>query len=170
MPPLEDGNTGVVDDAEGARVSSGRLLIIPADSSGNPVTVNAEASGYSIASRALLYDANGNAIGTVAGTPRRLATQMLEDRPATAIVTSVAASTSTVTLLASNTSRRMAMITNYANRPAFVKLGASASTTSYTVKLDTDDYYELPFPAYTGIITAVWDIGVSGSARVTELT
>jgi hypothetical protein len=40
MAPLEDGNTGIEDDASGARVNNGRLQIIPADASGNPVAVN----------------------------------------------------------------------------------------------------------------------------------
>lgn len=65
MAPLEDGSSGIEDDTQGARVSSGRLLIIPADASGNAATLNEEESGYSLATRALLYDAQGRAITAV---------------------------------------------------------------------------------------------------------
>jgi hypothetical protein len=48
MVPLEDGNTGIEDDASGARVLSGRLQIIPTDASGNPVDViyDSTSGGY----------------------------------------------------------------------------------------------------------------------------
>lgn len=39
MAPLEDGSSGIEDDNAGARVVNGRLHIIPADPSGNPVDV-----------------------------------------------------------------------------------------------------------------------------------
>lgn len=117
-----------------------------------------------------LVDASGNPIGTVTGVLLRLAAETLENRPATAAVTSVAASTSVVTLLAANTARRMATVSNDSNKYLYLKLGTGASVTSYTVKIDTDEYYELPFPAYTGIVTAIWQTGASGAARITEIT
>jgi hypothetical protein len=55
----------------------------------------------------------------------------------------------------------------------YLKLGTSASTTSYTVTLAGAgaapfSYYEIPF-GYTGAITAVWS-SATGNARVTEVT
>jgi hypothetical protein len=50
----------------------------------------------------------------------------------------------------------------------FVKLGATASATSFTVKLYQDGYFEVPF-GYTGIIDGIW-ASATGSARVTEVT
>lgn len=88
--------------------------------------------------------------------------------PATATVTSVAGSASSVTLLASNTSRQGATIFNDSTATLYVKLGATASTTSFTVKMATDDYFEVPF-SYTGVIDGIWS-SATGNARITELT
>lgn len=81
--------------------------------------------------------------------------------------TSVAASTTNVTLLAANSERLGASVYNDADRPMYLKLGASASTTSYTVRVPRQFLYEVPF-SYTGIIEAVWGTGVTGAARITE--
>ena len=85
-----------------------------------------------------------------------------------AAVTSVAASASSVTLLAANTSRKGATIVNDGNNKLMVKLGTVASSTSFTVPISANGYYEVPFQ-YTGIITGIWDVA-NGSARITELT
>ena len=92
-----------------------------------------------------------------------------ETRPTTSAVTSVAASASTVSLLASNTSRRGAIIANDSTAILYLKLGATASTSSYTVQLFQDDIFELPFPVYTGAIDGIWG-SATGNARITELT
>jgi hypothetical protein len=49
-----------------------------------------------------------------------------------------------------------------------VKFGATAATTSYTVKMVGGAYYEVPF-GYTGVIDGIWD-SATGAARMTELT
>lgn len=87
-----------------------------------------------------------------------------------AVVTSVAFSNSNVTLLASNAARRMAMFYNDVDKAAYLKLGATASTSSFTVKMLPGAYYELPLPCYTGIIDALWDVSGTGSMRITELS
>jgi hypothetical protein len=51
---------------------------------------------------------------------------------------------------------------------ALVKLGSTASATSYTVKIITDAYYEVPF-GFTGIITGITASGTA-TLRVTELS
>lgn len=90
--------------------------------------------------------------------------------PDTSSVTSVAASAASVTLLALNADRRGATIFNdSAVANLFLKLGATASLTSFTVKMGPNSFYELTFPTYTGVIDGIWDVAV-GSARVTELT
>lgn len=81
---------------------------------------------------------------------------------------SVAGSASNVTLLAANSSRRGATIFNDSTATLYLKLGATASTTSYTVQLTQNDYYEVPF-GYTGIIDGIWG-SATGNARITELT
>jgi hypothetical protein len=94
---------------------------------------------------------------------------VVEDVPSsTSSVTSVAASATNVTLLASNTNRVMATIFNDGNAQLYVKLGTTASTTSFTVKIAANGYYELPYK-YTGQIDGIWS-AANGSARITELT
>lgn len=95
---------------------------------------------------------------------------VLERKPGTSSVTSVAASASNVTLLASNASRRAATVFNdSASANLYLKLGATASTTSFTTIIGPNGYYEVPTPAYTGIIDGIWDAAV-GNARITEVT
>jgi len=94
----------------------------------------------------------------------------LERKPGTSAVTSVAAAAASTSLLVSNTARRGATIFNdSATANLYIKLGATASLTSFTVKITFGGYYELPYPAYTGAIDGIWDAAV-GSARITELT
>lgn len=92
-----------------------------------------------------------------------------EVRTATPVLSNVTASTSTVTLLAANAARLGATLYNDGTKDLWVKFGAAASQTSFTVKMVKDAYYEVPY-GYTGTLTGVWDTGVSGAARVTELT
>jgi len=87
----------------------------------------------------------------------------------TSAITSVASSASNVTLLVSNTSRRMATFYNDSTAIAYLKLGATATTSSYTVQIPPQTYYELPMPCYTAIIDCIW-ASANGSMRITELT
>lgn len=95
-------------------------------------------------------------------------------RPATPAQSSVAASASSVSLLAANASRLGATVYNdSASATLYVKLGTTASTTSFTVALPPQvdgigGYYEVPF-GYTGAVDGIWSAAV-GSARITELT
>lgn len=88
----------------------------------------------------------------------------------TSSVTSVAASATNVTLLAANAARRRIVVVNDSTSATmYMKLGATASTTSYTYKLNPGDVYESPVqPVFTGQIDAIWSAAV-GSARITEL-
>lgn len=85
---------------------------------------------------------------------------------ATGTQTSPATSTASATILASNALRLGATIYNDAVGSLFVKFGATASATSFAVKMAPGAYYEIPY-AYTGIIDAILD-GGTGNARVTE--
>ncbi len=91
-----------------------------------------------------------------------------EVRPATPSQSSVAGSASNVTLLASNANRLGATVFNDSTAVLYIKLGATASTTSFTFKAQPDGYYEVPF-GYTGIIDGIW-ASATGNARLTELT
>lgn len=90
------------------------------------------------------------------------------DKSATATLANVSGSASSVTLQASNTSRKGWTIHNDSAAILYVKFGSTASSTSYTVKLVADAYYEMPTTSvYTGIITGIW-ASATGTARVTE--
>lgn len=85
-------------------------------------------------------------------------------------VTSVNDSLTNVTLKAANPSRKGLTITNDSSARLYIKLGATATTTSYTVTLAQYGYYEVPF-GYTGIVDGIWAADPNdGGARVTELT
>ncbi len=93
-----------------------------------------------------------------------------QERPAISVVSTVAVDALPVLLLASNPARQGAMIWNDSNQRLYVKLGLGASTGNFTVRLDGQSYYELPFPAYTGDITAVRAAGPASPVQATELT
>jgi hypothetical protein len=87
---------------------------------------------------------------------------------ATGTHSNVTGSASNVTLLASNASRHGATIWNDSTAILYAKLGATASTTSYTARLVAGAYYETP-SSYTGIIDGIW-ASATGAARVVEFT
>lgn len=86
----------------------------------------------------------------------------------TATLTNVASSATNVTLLAANTARKGATLYNDSTQVCYVKFGATASSTSFTVPLATNTYYEVP-GGYTGILDGIW-VSANGNMRVTELT
>jgi hypothetical protein len=87
----------------------------------------------------------------------------------TSSVTSVASSATNVTLLASNSNRVSAMIYNDSNQRLYIKFGATASTTSFTVQIAAGGYYEFPMPIWRGRVDGLW-ASANGAARITELT
>lgn len=92
-----------------------------------------------------------------------------EIKPTTTSITAVSATVGSIQVLAANANRKMASIFAESTATVYVKLGTGASATSYTVKMETDDYFELPFPIYSGVIQASWS-STSGALRVTEYT
>jgi hypothetical protein len=86
----------------------------------------------------------------------------------TSTLSNVSDTASSTTLLAANTSRLGASIQNDSTAILYVKFGTTASTSSFTVKMDAGDYYEVPF-GYSGRIDGIWASDASGAARMTEL-
>lgn len=84
-----------------------------------------------------------------------------------ATVTPVATSTTVATLLAAGAVGSGRMIVNDSAGILYVKFGAAASATDWTVKVAAGGYYELPQPLYGGLVTGVLDTG-TGTARVTS--
>jgi hypothetical protein len=105
--------------------------------------------------------------GNTANTTAWLVAQ---DKSASSSVTSVSGATSSTSLLASNTSRKNASFYNDSAAILYLKLGATASTTSYTVQIPSGGYYELPVDRiYTGAIDGIW-ASATGAVRITELS
>jgi len=90
-------------------------------------------------------------------------------RPSTSTTTSVNDSAANQTLLAANTARAGATIQNDSTEILYLKLGATATTSDYTVKMVAGAYYEVPF-GYTGQIDGIWAANAAGAARIDELT
>lgn len=91
-----------------------------------------------------------------------------ESRPSSATLANIAASATNVTLFAANSARRGALLYNDSGATLFVKFGATASATDFTLRVEANGYFELPQPCYTGIIDGLWQ-SATGTARVTEL-
>lgn len=97
-------------------------------------------------------------------------TKTMADTSATATLANLAASASNQTLLASNTSRKGAIVYNDSTSGAYLKYGATATSTSFTYWVPAGAIWEMPTrPLYTGIIDIIW-MTATGSARTTELS
>lgn len=88
--------------------------------------------------------------------------------PQTGTTTNVAGSAGSVTLLAANPSRVTASVYNDSSSALYIKAGATASTSSFSVKVLPGGYFEVP-SGYRGILDGIWD-SATGNARVTEYT
>ena len=90
-------------------------------------------------------------------------------RASSSAITSVNDTATSTTLLASNANRLGAMVYNDSTVDLYLKLGATASTSSFTVKMVAGSYFEVPF-GYAGIIDGIWSSDASGKALLTELS
>lgn len=102
-------------------------------------------------------------------TDRRGQQFVLPGRATTATLSNVAASATSVTVLAANTSRMGVIIVNDSTAILYLKFGTTASTTSFTYKLNPGDTWEMAAPVHTGVLDGIWS-SATGSARVTEQT
>jgi hypothetical protein len=171
--------------ADGAAVTGNPVLIggqdgtnaqsLLTDTSGRLNAVGAAAQGAAVAGNPVLIgaeDASGNAqrlrtaaLPPVGTTPGQVVRQVVAQ---TGAQSSVAGSAASVTLLAANVNRLGATLYNDSNQNFFVKLGATASNTSFTVRMSSQTYYEVPF-GFTGQIDGIQNVA-NGNMRVTELT
>lgn len=89
-----------------------------------------------------------------------------------ASITTKDSSATSVTLLEANEARRGLHLYNTDANAVYVKFGATATATSFTVKIPADGYWEMPvgfnLPAYTGKIDAIWVAAGSGKMIITE--
>jgi hypothetical protein len=90
-------------------------------------------------------------------------------RVTVATISSVSSTTGSTALLAANNDRKAAYFFNDSTSALFLKFGATASSTSFTVKIPAASYYEIPTqPVYTGVVHGIW-VASNGNAYVTEL-
>ncbi len=79
----------------------------------------------------------------------------------------VASSATSVTLFNANGGANFRALFNDSTATLYLKFGATASTSSYTVQVLTNTYYEFPIPLYRGKVDGIW-ASANGSARTTE--
>lgn len=94
------------------------------------------------------------------------------DRTATggASLANVTNAVASSTLCAANTARRGLLVVNdSASATLYLKYGATASATSFSVSIPPGGNWSMPAPIYTGIVDCIASAAV-GTARVTELT
>ena len=133
------------------------------------VTLASQANPFSTA---IPVSDNGGSItvdGTVAATQSGTWSVATATYSSSAVSSVTSAATNTV-LLASNASRRQAVLYNDCDKAVYVKLGSTASSTSFSYRLQPNQTLELPTPVYTGAIDGIWDSSPTGSMRVTEIT
>lgn len=179
--PVSQGNPGGIADAWNIKITDGTQVLGTGSSapiwiSGavdipNTVTITGSVGVTSIASPVTIDTTTPlNVTGTVGVTSIASTVTTQELACTTTTVTGFGASTTNVTVLPSNTSRCGATFYMEGNANAFLKLGAGANTTgSYTVKLGTNGFFELP-ERYTGQIDVVFDKDDAAKIlRVTEI-
>lgn len=150
------------------------------DGAGGQVTTFGGGSQYtegdtdsSITGTAVMWEDGSDTLRSVSAA-KPLPVNIISGGSSVAVTTStlanVASSASSVTLQASNASRVGWDCFNDSTQVLYVKFGATASATSFTVKIAAGGYYEMPSALiYKGIIDGIW-ASANGAARVTELT
>lgn len=94
--------------------------------------------------------------------------QYVVQRAPAASVSRVTSVATNVTLLAANGLRKGGAVYNESTSNLFVKMGTAASTTSYTIRILPDGYWEIP-AFYSGQIDGIWATA-NGAAQVTEVS
>ncbi len=84
-----------------------------------------------------------------------------------ATLSNVSSSASSTTVFAANGAVKGRAVWNDSTAVLYLKFGATASTTSYTVQLAAGAYYEFPQPVYAGVVDGIW-AAANGAARTTE--
>jgi hypothetical protein len=86
--------------------------------------------------------------------------------PQSATLANVASSGSNVTIFSATGLAKGRAVFNDSTQVLYLKFGATASATSYTVQLAASGYYEFPQPCYSGQVDGIW-ASANGNARTT---
>lgn len=155
------------------RLSDGASAITALPVTDNGTTLSIDDGGSSITvdgTITSLTQFNGVAIALNAGTVSTGTLRVVNATGATGTQTNPSLSTTSATVLAASTSRLGATIYNGSTSTLYLRLSATAaSTTVYTTKLYPDDYYEVP-ANYNGAITGILDTGTTTLVQVTQIT
>ncbi len=92
---------------------------------------------------------------------------MTVTRPTTATPANVASSATNVTIFAAASGDNGRALWNDSSQILYLKFGATATTSSYTVQLAAGAYYEFPQPVYAGQVDGIW-ASANGNARTTR--
>lgn len=87
--------------------------------------------------------------------------------PQTATLANVTSSNTSVSLWADVASANGRIVFNDSSAILYLKFGATASTTSYTVQVAAGASYEFSKPVYSGAVDGIW-ASQNGAARLTS--
>ena len=127
-----------------------------------PITGTVVVSSVTASTASALVDSSGVQYSGSNPIPTK------EVRSVTPSQTSVSVTVASTSILAANTSRLGATIYNEGSATCYMKLGATASLTSYTLQIASGGYYEVPF-GYTGAIDGITSASTA-QLRITEIT
>lgn len=85
-------------------------------------------------------------------------------------LTSITGTAASVIVAATDGTRKGVLIVNDTIQAFFLKYGLTASTTSYSVRMPSLSYWEMPVPVWQGRMDGIWDASNTGAARVTILS
>lgn len=91
-----------------------------------------------------------------------------DDVGGTAVVINVPDTGASVQLLSANANRLSFRIQNDSTVPLYVKYGAGASLSSFTVTIPANGFFAED--NYSGRVDGIWSSDAGGSARITEIT
>lgn len=155
------GGTGGTASADGAAFTAGTTA-------GTPGMAVYEAAPTSVADGkvgllGMTADRKLKVSGSFSSTPTAAPTGTLSN---------VADNVSNVTVLAANAARFAFLLYNDSSSVVYVKLGATASATSFTKKMLPQEVWGTLDVGvnYTGKIDAIWATAPGGAMRVTEMT
>lgn len=162
---LDDVSTTAVTENQFApvRISTRRALLVEGVASGTAVPVSGAVTANA-GTGTLAVSAASLPLPSGAATA---ANQVIPVTATTATLTNTASSATNVTVQASNASRKGLILYNDSTQVAYVKFGATASSTSFTVYLLPNASYEMGPTVYSGIVDAIW-VAANGSMRATE--
>lgn len=167
--PVSQGLPGGIPDSWHVSITDGTQII--GDEFSSPIfitgSVLAELDGVTLDGGAVLITGS-----VVLGEQPIQVSGTVNTRPApctTTVVTGFDASTTNVTVLAANEARCGATFFMDGNSIARIKLGAVASSTSFTVEVRNNGYYELP-ANYTGQVDVIFNNNNNNTLRITEIS